>query len=84
MTNIQAIKPIYSQTSTGSIDYQYYDQRARSIRSESAWKLLKSFFTDKKTSPIEESEESRVVADMVEYNPTKASNKDSISFKQAA
>ncbi len=80
MTNIQAIKSGKKETSTGSIDYEYYDQRARDIRSESVWKLLKGFFTDKKNSRVEDSAE----CDVVSYNPIKASNQDTSTLKQAA
>ena len=80
MTNIKAIISGYNETSTGSIDYEYYDQRARNIRSESVWSLLKSIFTDKKISRIEDSEE----CDVMVYNRTKVSSKDSNSLKQAA
>ena len=80
MTNIKAIKSKYNETNTGSIDYEYYDQRARSIRSESVWSLLKGFFSDKKNSRIVEAKECDVLA----YNPAKASSKDISSLKQAA
>jgi len=61
MKKIQYITPSYAETKSGSIDYQYYDQRARNIRSESVWELLKGFFTDKKNSRKDESEEHDVM-----------------------
>ena len=80
MTNMQAITSGYKETSTGSIDYHYYDQRARNIRSESVWSLFKGIFSDKKISRIKDSEE----CDVLIYNRTKVSNEDNSSLKQAA
>lgn len=80
MNNIQAISSGYKETNTGSIDYQYYDQRARNIRSESVWSLFKGIFSDKKISRIEGSEE----CDVLIYNRTKVSSEDNSSLKQAA
>ncbi len=34
------------------IDYRYYDERARSLRSEAAWGFLKGLFPEKKTSSV--------------------------------
>ena len=37
-------------TEYAGINYQYFDERARTLRSEAVWKLLKSGFSDKKFS----------------------------------
>ncbi|GAA0412620.1 hypothetical protein GCM10009133_21220 [Cocleimonas flava] len=80
MTNIQAIKSGYNQTKTGSIDYNFYDQRARSIRSESIWSLFKGVFSDKENSPVEATQDCEVV----NYNVAKTSNEDVNTMKHAA
>ena len=41
---------VYRHTESGSIDYQFYEQRARSLRSEAAWELAKRLFSGKKSS----------------------------------
>ena len=80
MTNIQAIKSGYNETSSGSIDYQYYDEQARNIRSESVWNLLKGIFSDKKNSRVEAPQECEVVS----YTAAKVSNEETSTMKHAA
>lgn len=53
MTTTQKGLSRYKQTNTGSIDYQYYDQRSRNIRSESVWKFLNAWLSDKKNSLVD-------------------------------
>ena len=80
MAKIKPIKSGYAGTSNGSIDYQYYDQRARNLRSGSVWKLLKGFFTDKKNSRIDDPEDCDVVA----FNCTDEHKRQFNSLKEAA
>ncbi|MEH6457539.1 MAG: hypothetical protein V7749_14515 [Cocleimonas sp.] len=67
VNNLNKIENGYAKTSSGSINYQHYDNRARSIRSESIWKLVKTFFTDKQLSSLGETEECHVMS----FNKTK-------------
>ncbi len=73
MKKIQYINSGYNQTNSGSIDYDYYDQRARHIRSESIFTILKTFFTDKKNSRQDVSE----ICDVMTFN---RSDEDQIQF----
>ncbi len=61
MNNLNKIENGYAKTCSGSINYQHYDNRARNIRSESVWKLVKTFFTDKKVTTHSETEECHVM-----------------------
>jgi len=80
MKKIQYINSGYTQTSSGSIDYDYYDQRARNIRSESILTLLKVFFTDKKNSRKEVS----VECDVMIFNRADEDQIQVNSLKKAA
>ena len=80
MKKIKNINASYAETNSGSIDYQYYDQRARNIRSESVWKLLKGYFSDKKNSPKNESEE----CDVMIFNRIDKHQNQFNSLKEAA
>lgn len=80
MKKIRYIKSNYAMTNSGSIDYQHYDQRARNIRSESVWKLLKGIFSDKKNSSNNESEDCNVMT----FNKTDEHQKQFNTLKEAA
>ena len=41
-----------NETSTISIDYRHYDERARNLRSEAAWEFLHGLFSEKKSSSV--------------------------------
>lgn len=45
MTNTKEQKNQYTKKINGTIDYQYYENRARTLRSEFIWSLLKEIFT---------------------------------------
>ena len=45
---------VYRHTESGSIDFQFYEQRARSLRSKAAWELAKRLFYGKQFSSEED------------------------------
>lgn len=83
MKNLNSINKTengYAKTSSGSINYQHYDNRARNIRSESVWKLVKNLFTNEKPSSFDETEECHVMT----FNKVKTNQKQFSSLQEAA
>ena len=70
----------YAKTSSGSINYQYNDNRARNIRSESVWKLVKNFFANKQPSFLDGTEECHVMT----FNKAKTNQKQFSPLQEAA
>ena len=70
----------YAKTSSGSINYQHYDNLARNIRSESVWKLVKNFVTNKKPSSFDETEKCHVMT----LNKVKTNQKQFSPLQEAA
>ncbi len=52
MLDTTQYKQGFNQTFSSGIDYRFYDDRARSLRSEAAWGFLHGLFTQKKTSSM--------------------------------
>ena len=50
MAKLSEKNTVYRPTESGSIDFRYYEQRARSLRSKAAWELAKRLFTRKQFS----------------------------------
>ena len=80
LNNLNKTDNGYAKTSSGSIDYQHYDKRARDIRSESVWKLMKNFFTNQKSSSLDEIEECHVMT----FNKVKTNQKQFSPLQEAA
>ena len=70
----------YAKTSSGSINYQHYDNRARNIRSESIWKLVKNFFTNKQPSSLDGTEDCQVMS----FNKAKTNQRQFSPLQEAA